>query len=86
MLLPHESHGYLARESVLHVLAEQFDWLRPLAQQPGHLSGRRMGRDVRADLEGHPEPGGGPGPGLRVTDAACRIWEQDRSGEPSAAL
>jgi dipeptidyl aminopeptidase/acylaminoacyl peptidase len=27
VLLPHESHGYLARESVLHVLAEQFDWL-----------------------------------------------------------
>jgi dipeptidyl aminopeptidase/acylaminoacyl peptidase len=28
VLLPHESHGYIARESVLHVLAEQFDWLR----------------------------------------------------------
>jgi dipeptidyl aminopeptidase/acylaminoacyl peptidase len=28
VLLPHESHGYVARESVLHVLAEQFDWLR----------------------------------------------------------
>jgi dipeptidyl aminopeptidase/acylaminoacyl peptidase len=27
VLLPYESHGYLARESVLHVLAEQFDWL-----------------------------------------------------------
>jgi dipeptidyl aminopeptidase/acylaminoacyl peptidase len=27
VLLPHESHAYLARESVLHVLAEQFDWL-----------------------------------------------------------
>jgi dipeptidyl aminopeptidase/acylaminoacyl peptidase len=27
VVLPHESHGYLARESVLHVLAEQFDWL-----------------------------------------------------------
>ena len=26
VLLPHESHGYLARESVLHVLAEQFEW------------------------------------------------------------
>ena len=26
-MLPHESHGYRARESVLHVLAEQFDWL-----------------------------------------------------------
>ncbi len=26
VLLPHESHGYLARESVLHTLAEMFDW------------------------------------------------------------
>jgi len=26
VLLPHESHGYAARESVLHVLAEQFAW------------------------------------------------------------
>jgi dipeptidyl aminopeptidase/acylaminoacyl peptidase len=26
VLLPGESHGYAARESVLHVLAEQFDW------------------------------------------------------------
>jgi len=28
VLLPHESHGYLARESVLHLLAEQFGWVR----------------------------------------------------------
>jgi dipeptidyl aminopeptidase/acylaminoacyl peptidase len=27
VILPHESHGYIARESVLHVLAEQFGWL-----------------------------------------------------------
>jgi dipeptidyl aminopeptidase/acylaminoacyl peptidase len=27
VVLPHESHGYVARESVLHVLAEQLDWL-----------------------------------------------------------
>ena len=26
VMLPHESHGYLARESVLHVLAEQLAW------------------------------------------------------------
>jgi dipeptidyl aminopeptidase/acylaminoacyl peptidase len=26
VILPHESHGYVARESVLHILAEQFDW------------------------------------------------------------
>jgi dipeptidyl aminopeptidase/acylaminoacyl peptidase len=27
VILPHESHIYVARESVLHVLAEQFSWL-----------------------------------------------------------
>ncbi len=27
VVLPLESHGYVARESVLHVLAEQFNWL-----------------------------------------------------------
>jgi dipeptidyl aminopeptidase/acylaminoacyl peptidase len=27
VVLPHESHGYVARESVLHMLAEQFSWL-----------------------------------------------------------
>jgi len=27
VILPLESHGYVARESVLHVLAEQFSWL-----------------------------------------------------------
>jgi dipeptidyl aminopeptidase/acylaminoacyl peptidase len=27
VILPHENHGYAARESVLHVLAEQLDWL-----------------------------------------------------------
>jgi dipeptidyl aminopeptidase/acylaminoacyl peptidase len=26
VLLPHEAHGYRARESVLHVLAEMFEW------------------------------------------------------------
>ncbi|HSR86121.1 MAG TPA: prolyl oligopeptidase family serine peptidase [Streptosporangiaceae bacterium] len=36
VMLPHENHGYLARESVLHTLAEQFDWLeRWLAERPG---------------------------------------------------
>jgi dipeptidyl aminopeptidase/acylaminoacyl peptidase len=35
VILPHENHGYVARESVLHMLAEQFDWLeRWLAEQP----------------------------------------------------
>ena len=35
VLLPHESHGYLARESVLHVLGEQFDWLERWLRKAG---------------------------------------------------
>ena len=31
VLLPHESHGYRAKESVLHVLAEMFDWANKYA-------------------------------------------------------
>jgi hypothetical protein len=27
VILPHEGHGYQARESILHCLAEQHDWL-----------------------------------------------------------
>ena len=41
VVLPHESHGYLARESVLHVLAEQFTWLeRWLGAAPEGQAGR----------------------------------------------
>jgi dipeptidyl aminopeptidase/acylaminoacyl peptidase len=25
--LPYESHGYAGRENILHMLAEQFNWL-----------------------------------------------------------
>ena len=41
VLLPYESHGYRAKESVLHVLAEMFAWAdkyvknRPVAQESG---------------------------------------------------
>ncbi|HET6584505.1 MAG TPA: prolyl oligopeptidase family serine peptidase, partial [Nannocystaceae bacterium] len=28
VMLPGEAHGYAARESVLHMLAEEIDWLR----------------------------------------------------------
>jgi dipeptidyl aminopeptidase/acylaminoacyl peptidase len=27
VVLPYENHGYIARESVLHMLAEQLSWL-----------------------------------------------------------
>jgi dipeptidyl aminopeptidase/acylaminoacyl peptidase len=35
VVLPHEGHGYVARESVLHVLAEEFDWLARWLAPPG---------------------------------------------------
>jgi dipeptidyl aminopeptidase/acylaminoacyl peptidase len=34
VLLPHESHGYRARESVLHVLAEMFEWANKYGAKP----------------------------------------------------
>jgi dipeptidyl aminopeptidase/acylaminoacyl peptidase len=27
VMLPHESHGYAARESVLHAVAEMIEWM-----------------------------------------------------------
>ena len=35
VLLPFESHGYQARESVLHVLAESFDWFDRYVKNAG---------------------------------------------------
>jgi dipeptidyl aminopeptidase/acylaminoacyl peptidase len=41
VVLPYESHAYLARESVLHVIAEQFSWLeRWLGAVPAGQDGR----------------------------------------------
>jgi dipeptidyl aminopeptidase/acylaminoacyl peptidase len=45
VMLPHESHGYAARESVLHVMAEMAGWLdqhlRPADGQPAEADARR---------------------------------------------
>ena len=50
VLLPHESHGYRARESVLHVLAEMFDWAGKLAGFWGQPRSRSCAKEVvRAD-------------------------------------
>jgi dipeptidyl aminopeptidase/acylaminoacyl peptidase len=49
VVLPHESHGYLARESVLHVLAEQFTWLE---RWLGTSRGERAGQEVPVSLSG----------------------------------
>ena len=37
-MLPHESHAYRARESVLHVLAEMIEWF------DRYVKGARAGR------------------------------------------
>ena len=34
VMLPNESHGYRARESILHMLAESDDWLQRYVRQP----------------------------------------------------
>jgi dipeptidyl aminopeptidase/acylaminoacyl peptidase len=33
--LPYESHGYAGRENILHMLAEQFDWLEKYVKNAG---------------------------------------------------
>ena len=45
VMLPNESHGYRARESVLHTLAEMIDWFdrylkEPAAESPPPPAGR----------------------------------------------
>jgi dipeptidyl aminopeptidase/acylaminoacyl peptidase len=34
VMLPYESHGYQARESILHVLAEMFEWFEKYVKRP----------------------------------------------------
>ena len=41
VVLPHESHGYAARESVMHTLAEMVDWMdRHVKNAPARTAGR----------------------------------------------
>jgi dipeptidyl aminopeptidase/acylaminoacyl peptidase len=40
VMLPHESHGYRARESVLHTLAEMIDWADRWAKPQGGVADR----------------------------------------------
>ncbi|MEM6996337.1 MAG: prolyl oligopeptidase family serine peptidase, partial [Myxococcota bacterium] len=44
VLLPEESHGYAARESVLHVLAESFDWLDKYVKNAAPRNGKPIAR------------------------------------------
>jgi dipeptidyl aminopeptidase/acylaminoacyl peptidase len=48
VVLPYESHAYIARESVLHTLAEQFDWLERWVAKPSE-AGTDPLRDAEAD-------------------------------------
>ena len=38
VMLPNESHGYRARESILHMLAETDDWLQQYGRQPAPVA------------------------------------------------
>jgi dipeptidyl aminopeptidase/acylaminoacyl peptidase len=50
VLLPHEAHVYRARESVLHVLAEQFAWVdRWVKPSAGHAASRVVGSSVEPE-------------------------------------
>ncbi|MEM7309059.1 MAG: prolyl oligopeptidase family serine peptidase [Planctomycetota bacterium] len=49
VVLPHESHGYRARESVLHVLAEMIDWLDRHMAAGGVLEAGATGPEAAAD-------------------------------------
>ena len=53
VVLPHESHAYLARESVLHVLAEQFSWLERWLGTAAAGPEGRPGRDEPVSLGGY---------------------------------
>jgi len=41
--LPYESHGYSGKENMLHVLAEQFDWLEKFVKTPPKTAGEKKG-------------------------------------------
>jgi dipeptidyl aminopeptidase/acylaminoacyl peptidase len=42
VLLPHEAHGYRARESVLHVLAEMFEWADKYIKNRSAVTGQLL--------------------------------------------
>jgi dipeptidyl aminopeptidase/acylaminoacyl peptidase len=42
VMLPHESHGYVARESVFHVLAEQIEWLDRYLKADAEVASEEM--------------------------------------------
>ena len=57
VMLPHEGHAYLGRESVMHVLAEELTWLeRWLGSGDGHIPA-----DGHVPAGGH-VPASAPGP------------------------
>jgi len=56
VMLPHESHGYRARESVLHVLAEMFEWADRYVKNRADSAGLPAAPASRAGT-GAPAPG-----------------------------
>jgi dipeptidyl aminopeptidase/acylaminoacyl peptidase len=95
VLLPGESHGYVARESVLHVLAESFEWFdhyvknaepaRPKKPEPNRIEPRpeplKRGPDA-AKPEPKPEA---PEPAKPEPEAPEPAKPEPKKPEPAAA-
>jgi dipeptidyl aminopeptidase/acylaminoacyl peptidase len=65
VMLPHEGHGYLARESVMHVLAEELDWLERWLGSSGDGAG---GDGAGGDGAGGDAHGGAGAPATAAPD------------------
>ncbi len=81
VLLPHESHGYRARESVLHVLAEMFDWADRYVKNRPDSSGSSAPAAKRA---GAAPPASGRSVVLRRTSWPVRWRSSVRSKRTSS--
>jgi Prolyl oligopeptidase family len=61
VMLPHEGHAYLGRESVMHVVAEELDWLErwlgPAHGAPAHGAPAQDAREQAAPVPAVAERG-----------------------------
>jgi hypothetical protein len=73
VMLPHEGHAYIGRESVMHVVAEELDWLE-----------RWLGPARGALARGVPEQAA-PEPAVAEPAAAEQAAAEPAAAEPAAA-
>lgn len=74
VMLPGESHGYAARESVLHVLAESFEWFDAHVKNAEPRDGRRPPVAIETPPTTSPKPG---------ADATERPAAEPKNNDPS---